>query len=124
MENTIDYAFVLGRAGVIEPRHPPPTLHSYVNTSSTRDRNSRTLKAGVLLIRDAFPSAWSNRTATARELGINPSALFRKIRLLGVELPEPGHYPQNKTYTYLILQAFHAIMHCKLRVSPDGKAKG
>ncbi|MGB2986367.1 MAG: hypothetical protein WBE26_10835 [Phycisphaerae bacterium] len=29
-----------------------------------------------------------NRVAAARELGTNPSTLFRKIKSLGIELPD------------------------------------
>ena len=41
-----------------------------------------------LLIRDALRRHNGNRTATAKQLGINPSTLFRKVKALGIDLPE------------------------------------
>jgi transcriptional regulator with PAS, ATPase and Fis domain len=37
-----------------------------------------------LLIRDALRRHQDNRAAAARELGVNPSTLFRKIKALGL----------------------------------------
>jgi DNA-binding NtrC family response regulator len=39
-------------------------------------------------ITEAIRRHGGNRTAAARELGINPSTLFRKVRSLGIELPD------------------------------------
>jgi DNA-binding NtrC family response regulator len=41
-----------------------------------------------LHITDALRRNRGNRTAAARDLGIHPSTLFRKIKELGIELPE------------------------------------
>jgi DNA-binding NtrC family response regulator len=38
-------------------------------------------------IADALRRHGGNRTAAARELGINPSTLFRKIKSLGIQVP-------------------------------------
>ncbi|MCK4276759.1 MAG: helix-turn-helix domain-containing protein, partial [Phycisphaerae bacterium] len=38
-------------------------------------------------ITDALRRHGGNRTAAARELGINPSTLYRKVKALGIELP-------------------------------------
>ena len=37
-----------------------------------------------LLVRDALRRSKGNRAAAARELGINPSTLFRKVKSLGL----------------------------------------
>jgi transcriptional regulator of acetoin/glycerol metabolism len=39
-------------------------------------------------IMDAVRRNRGNRTAAAKELGINPSTLFRKVKSLGIELPK------------------------------------
>lgn len=39
-------------------------------------------------IADAIRRHRGNRTAAAKELGINPSTLFRKIKSLGITLPD------------------------------------
>ena len=41
-----------------------------------------------VLIADALRRHGGNRTAAARELGIDTSTLFRKIRSLGIEVPK------------------------------------
>ena len=42
----------------------------------------------ALHIADAIRRHGGNRTAAAKELGINPSTLFRKIKSLGIELAD------------------------------------
>jgi DNA-binding NtrC family response regulator len=39
------------------------------------------------LIADALRRHRGNRSAAAKQLGINPSTLFRKAKTLGLELP-------------------------------------
>jgi transcriptional regulator with PAS, ATPase and Fis domain len=91
LENIIEHAFVLCRGGLIEPHQLPPTLRGDVATAPARGSRPRTLKAlEALHIEDAIRRHAGNRTAAAKELGINPSTLFRKIKSLGLDLPEPG----------------------------------
>jgi len=40
------------------------------------------------MIRDALSQAGNSRLATARALGMHKSALFRKIKALGIEMPQ------------------------------------
>ncbi|MGB2985078.1 MAG: sigma 54-interacting transcriptional regulator [Phycisphaerae bacterium] len=97
LENVVEHAFVLCQSGLIDLRHLPPALRSDADATPARDRSPRTLKAvETLLITDAVRRHGGNRTAAAKELGINPSTLFRKIKSLGIELPKPGHPRQNK----------------------------
>ena len=83
LENIIEHAFVLCRSGLIEPSHLPPQLRG--NDEGVRSG----LPAGLtlaamekLLIRDALRRRNGNRAAAARELGIDVSTLFRKIKAL------------------------------------------
>jgi PAS domain S-box-containing protein len=97
LENIVEHAFVLCQSGLIDPRHLPPALRGDIDSTPTRGRGPRTLKAvEALLIRDAVRRHGGNRTAAARELGINPSTLFRKIKSLGIELPDPSHTRHKK----------------------------
>jgi DNA-binding NtrC family response regulator len=41
------------------------------------------------LIANALQRHGGNRTAAARQLGINPSTLFRKLKSLGIETAKP-----------------------------------
>ncbi len=97
LENIIEHAFVLCQGGLIEPRHLPPALRSDADSRPLQTRGPRTLRAlEVLHIEDAVRRHGGNRTAAARELGINPSTLFRKIKSLGIELPATGHHSRKE----------------------------
>ncbi len=84
LENTIEHAFVLCRDGLIELAHLPAHLRG-------EDRSPSGLPSGLTLaaieklaLRDALRRQKGNRAAAARELGIDTSTLFRKIKALGI----------------------------------------
>lgn len=78
---------MLCQSGVIEPHHLPPALHGGADLKPLRGKGPATLKAlEALHITDAIRRHGGNRTAAAKELGIDPSTLFRKIKSLGIEL--------------------------------------
>ncbi len=85
LENIIEHAFVLCRGALIEPAHLPPQLRG-ATTEQSPNLAGMTLQAMErLLIADALRRNDGNRAAAARQLGINPSTLFRKIKSLGIE---------------------------------------
>ena len=89
LENIIEHAFVLCRGEWIEPRHLPPALRQQAAVEPQPDRARLTLRAlEKMHIAEAIRRHGGNRTAAAKQLGINPSTLFRKIKSLGIELPE------------------------------------
>ena len=89
LENIVEHAFVLCRASLIEPAHLPVAVRGDADSTPARVKGPRTLKAlEALHITDAVRRHHGNRTAAARELGINPSTLFRKVKALGLKLPE------------------------------------
>ena len=89
LENIIEHAFVLCRGEWIEPRHLPPALRQHAALEPQPDRARLTLKdLEKMHIAEAIRRHGGNRTAAAKQLGINPSTLFRKIKALGIELPE------------------------------------
>ncbi len=89
LENIVEHAFVLCRGGLIGPCHLPASLRKKSGSVVTGARGPRTLKAlEAMHIVDTVRRHNGNRTAAARELGINPSTLFRKIKTLGLEFPE------------------------------------
>lgn len=95
LENVIEHAFVLCRGGLIEPQHLPPALQErsgVLNRTGRSAAASRRRKSGLTLreleaihIADALRRHDGNRAAAARELGINASTLFRKLRALGLD---------------------------------------
>ncbi len=89
LENIIEHAFVLCRGGLIERRHLPSSLRRQQDDSMPQ--GSRKSSSGLTLkgmeemhIRDALRRHGGNRTAASRELGINPSTLFRKLKSLNI----------------------------------------
>jgi transcriptional regulator with PAS, ATPase and Fis domain len=88
LENIIEHAFVLCRGGMIEPHHLPSSVRPDVGVQPQARGGGLTLKAlEAIHIADAIRRHNGNRTAAARELGIDPSTLFRKIKSLDIEIP-------------------------------------
>lgn len=86
LENIIEHAFVLCRGSLIQLAHLPPNVRGDLGAPSTPNLDGMTLEAMErLLIADALRRHAGNRTAAARQLGINPSTLFRKLKALGIE---------------------------------------
>ena len=87
LENIIEQAFVLCRGGLIELNHLPPELRP--TSIVGRDEQPMSLQAMErFLISETLRRRKGNRTDAARDLGINVSTLYRKIRDLKIESPE------------------------------------
>jgi len=83
LENIIEHAFVLCRGGVIELKHLPPPLRGGELGEALRLGKAMTLESmEKLLIKDALRRNEGNHQKAAKELGINPSTLFRKLKAL------------------------------------------
>jgi transcriptional regulator with PAS, ATPase and Fis domain len=89
LENVIEHAFVLCSSGLIELDHLPPELKRQREAQRFTVRNGTTLRSlEALHIANALRRNGGNRTAAAKELGIHPSTLFRKIKDLGIVPPD------------------------------------
>jgi transcriptional regulator with PAS, ATPase and Fis domain len=89
LENILEYAFVLCRGTQIEPQHLPPGLRERPAPTGAVRRKGLTLRdLETLHIRDALRRCRGNRAAAARELGIDASTLFRKLRTLRIQVAE------------------------------------
>lgn len=90
LENIIEHAFVLCTSGMIEPRHLPVSLRGDDMGPFTQEVLGRMTLEQIekLAITDAIRRQKGNRHAAARELGIHPSTLFRKIKSLKIDLPD------------------------------------
>jgi len=88
LENIIEHAFILCHGLFIEPRHLPLNVGGVTGMKMLGSRPRMTLQDWEAIhIVDAVRRHKGNRAAAARELGINPSTLFRKVKALGIELP-------------------------------------
>jgi len=89
LENIVEHAFVLCASGIIEARHLPGDIRQAVAGRGKPISPGATLKElEAMHIVDAVRRHGGNRTAAAQELGIDPSTLFRKVKALGISLPE------------------------------------
>ena len=86
LENIMQHAFVLCHGGVIQESHLPRGLLTAIESDqmpaalTLRSVEKRT-------IQEALQRHGGNRTAAARELGIDPSTLYRKMHRYEIELP-------------------------------------
>jgi len=88
LENTIEHAFVLCRSGLIELRHLPLEILECSGLSMTAVAPGASLKSmEAVHIADALHRHDGSRTEAAEELGIHPTTLRRKIRMLGIAAP-------------------------------------
>jgi len=89
LENVIERAFILCGEGVIGIAQLPEelTAHRVPGLSAADIRTTRSL-SDAQSIRGALERHRGNRLAAARELGIDKSTLFRRIKALRVPLPE------------------------------------
>jgi len=87
LENIIEHCFVLCQGEMIEQKHLPASIRE---TSSKADRvklsDRITLKQmEIALITQALKRNKGNKTAAAKELGIDKSTLFRKIKAYNIK---------------------------------------
>ncbi|OQY51436.1 MAG: Fis family transcriptional regulator [Desulfobacteraceae bacterium 4572_89] len=85
LENIIEHAFVLCSEGYIKPRHLPGFI-SLTYDKGVEENQDPVKSAQIKLISDALARNNYNRNATARDLGIHKSTLFRRIKKLGIKL--------------------------------------
>ena len=91
LENLIEHAFVLCGKGRIETLHLPEQLMGGAAAAPCAlplNMSSAVQVAESQAIVEAIRRNNGNRLAAARELGMHKSSLFRKIKTLGIELPE------------------------------------
>lgn len=92
LENIIEHAFVLCRNGEITPDHLPASLSHRIGEDHHQSREIDLKSAAAAgekeIILKALEQHGYNRTAVAARLGMHKSTLFRKIKKLGIILPD------------------------------------
>jgi PAS domain S-box-containing protein len=89
LENIIEHAFVLCNAGPIQVHHLPGGFAGHPLPLNEPDTLTHTLDSiEAVAILNALKRSRYNRLAVAKELGMHKSTLFRKIKRLGIQLPD------------------------------------
>jgi PAS domain S-box-containing protein len=96
LENILEQAFVLCRGGLIQLEHLPIELRP-TDTKSTSSVDAMSLRSAERhLIELALKRNQGSREQTARELGIDPSTLYRKVKALGLSAPPHDGRGKNR----------------------------
>lgn len=97
LENVIEHAFVLCRGGLIEMPHLPPHLRPPDEGRGGPPSGLTLVGLERWTIRHALLRNKGNRAAAARELGIDVSTLFRKIRAMDSTGADAGGQPKRES---------------------------
>jgi transcriptional regulator with PAS, ATPase and Fis domain len=85
LKNIIEHGFVLCQGSMIKVEHLPEWLHPSPIPEGSGGSLKEIEKQFIL---SALKKNNWNRLATARQLGIHKTTLFRKIHKLGISLPD------------------------------------
>jgi len=92
LENIIEHCFVLCEGEIIEAKHLPASVCPALKTESTEDSEPATIKQmEIILITQSLQRNKGNKTVTARQLGIDKSTLFRKMKAFDIK---PKSHPE------------------------------
>ncbi|MDX9745560.1 MAG: sigma 54-interacting transcriptional regulator [Syntrophales bacterium] len=88
LKNIIEHTFILCKKDLIERQHLPESVRQVPPPHSSKYSEVMTFKdvEAIFLTNVLRRNQW-NRIQTAKELGIHKSTLFRKIKSLGIVLP-------------------------------------
>jgi PAS domain S-box-containing protein len=88
LENILERAFILCKAGMIKPHHLPESLNIHKPVDSKQPLETLSIKdmEAIFLTNALRRNDW-NRMKTARQLGMHKSTLFRKIKALNIHIP-------------------------------------
>jgi PAS domain S-box-containing protein len=97
LENIIEHGFALCHSGLIEMHHLPPELCAASTLTRVDFTETRTLKAMErLMIEEALGRHRGNRRLAAKDLGIDDSTLYRKIRTFIITPPPTNGRSRKK----------------------------
>jgi PAS domain S-box-containing protein len=98
LENVIERAFILCPAGYIGVGQLPEEFTSASAAEHKAGSGIKNIRSMIdaHAIRSALERNDNNRVAAARELGIHKSTLFRKMKKLGIPLPEHDGRTRSK----------------------------
>jgi transcriptional regulator with PAS, ATPase and Fis domain len=86
LENILEHCFVLCKGSVIETKHLPASICKTVSGKSADIGKFRTIRQmEMIMIEQALRRNNGSRTIAAKELGIDKSTLFRKMKALKIK---------------------------------------
>ncbi len=86
LENIIEHCFVLCQGEIIESRHLPASVCPLPNAEQAVPGGVKTLKQmEAVVIIEALRRNNGNQVAASRDLGINKSTLYRKLKASGIK---------------------------------------
>jgi PAS domain S-box-containing protein len=86
LENIIEHCFVLCEGEIIEAKHLPASIHPNSKLDETKVGEPATIKQmEIILITQALRRNKGNKTAAAKQLGIDKSTLFRKMKAFDIK---------------------------------------
>jgi PAS domain S-box-containing protein len=89
LENIIEHCFVLCEGEIIEVRHLPSSVRPATKTEFPQTSEPATIKqVEIALIKQALKRNKGNKTAAAKQLGIDKSTLFRKMKAFDIHKSE------------------------------------
>lgn len=85
LENIIEHCFVLCDGEIIEAKHLPISVRPILKTDEIESSQPATIKQmEIVLIAQSLRRNKGNKTAAAKELGIDKSTLFRKMKAFDI----------------------------------------
>ena len=97
LENVVERSFIMCSGGLIGIVHLPEELTAHFkSTGAGSDVRSAHDLIDTQSIRNALERNDYSRLAAAKELGIHKTTLFRRIKKLGISLPEPDGRSRQK----------------------------
>ena len=88
LENIVEQAFVLCRGGMIELNHLPYELRPKTGRGVPEGQPMSLDAIEKLFITETLEHREGNRKLAAKDLGINVSTLYRKIKALDIDIPD------------------------------------
>jgi len=86
LENIIEHCFVLCEGEIIEAKHLPSSVRPVLKTESAEGSEPATIKQmEIILITQSLRRNNGNKTAAAKQLGIDKSTLFRKMKAFDIK---------------------------------------
>lgn len=88
LENIIEHSFVLCRGNMILPEHLPQHMRPEAGKGIVTMAPANIQEVEANFIRDTLRRHNWSRAATAKELGIHKTTLWRKMKRFGIETPD------------------------------------